>query len=103
MQSNNRMFRSGVLRPLGKRLNPAREAYSLWLDSLAALPTGLYIGNVMTSWHNQQPLSETVEFFARWAQPNDELKEGCDAAVAIAVAGIDWASEAERLLAAYAV
>jgi hypothetical protein len=162
------MINPGGIRPLSKRLTPAREAYFLWLDSLAKLPpdlvwparrftclllldanspasvslsqfaeqllragcvylcawgpgceyvhdvfddtivglevhSGLHLGTVMTSWHSQESLSETVDFFARWAQPDEELKEDCDAAVAIAVARTDWAAEAERLLVAYAV
>ena len=162
------MISPGVIRQLSKRLTPGREAYLLWLDSLAALPSdlvwpaqrftclllldangpasaslshfaeqllrsgcvylcawgpgceyvhdifddtlvglevhsGLHLGSVMTLWHSQESLAQTVDFFARWAQPDDELKEGCEAAVTIAVARTDWAAEAERLLVAHAV
>jgi hypothetical protein len=64
---------------------------------------GLQLGTVMTTWHNDMPLTEAIDFFASWAKPDDELREGCNSAVAVAVAHLDWADEADRLLVKHAV
>ena len=52
-------------------------------------------GVLMTTWHNNEPLTDVVEFALLTAWPDDNYRDGCGAVV-LAVSGSDaWALEVE--------
>jgi hypothetical protein len=53
---------------------------------------------VMTTWHDDEPLSETLSFFANCAFPSDDFEAGCTDWVAISVANQEWELEITREL-----
>jgi len=84
--------------------NRCEYVHDIFDETLVELDIGgTPFGTVMTTWHADEPLAHTVDFFAVWAQPDDELKADCDAAIAIAVANPAWATEARTLLERHAV
>ena len=48
---------------------------------------------IMTTWHANELLADTVDFTLQWARPDDALAQGCDAIVLAAVGNPVWATE----------
>ena len=52
---------------------------------------------IMTTWHDDESLDETLYFFLRNTWPDEGYSE-CDSAVAITVGSAEWAAQVERRL-----
>jgi hypothetical protein len=53
---------------------------------------------VTTTWHDDEPLSEALWYFANVAYPDDGFEADCSDWVALSVANIDWEREMVRVL-----
>ena len=54
--------------------------------------------SVMTTWHDDEPLSEAAWFFANVAYPDYDFEVDCRDWVAISVASDDWGRELRTAL-----
>ena len=52
---------------------------------------------IMTTWHDDESLDETLYFFLRNTWPDEGYSE-CGGAIAITVGNADWAAQVERRL-----
>jgi hypothetical protein len=53
---------------------------------------------IMTTWHDDESLDETLYFFLRDTWPAETNEEGCGSALAITVGSGQWAEHVERRL-----
>lgn len=55
----------------------------------------------MTTWHDNEELSDALEFSLLSAEPDDDFADGCNAVLAISVGLMYWAAQTELYLAKY--
>ena len=54
---------------------------------------------LMTTWHDDEPLSEALWFFLNTAFPHELYESGCRASIAIVIDNQSWADECSESLA----
>jgi hypothetical protein len=48
---------------------------------------------IMTTWHDDEPLAETIWYSLTCALPDESLEDGCGATVGVAIGNSAWADE----------
>jgi len=56
---------------------------------------------IMTTWHDNEELTEAIEFSLLSAIPDEDYSLGCNAALAISIGSLNWAAQTELYLAKY--
>jgi len=56
---------------------------------------------IMTTWHDNEELTDALEFSLLSAEPDDDFSAGCNAVLAISIGSINWAAQTELYLAKY--
>ena len=54
---------------------------------------------IMTTWHDNEELTEALEFSLLSAEPDEGFSAGCNAVLAISVGSMNWAAQTELYLA----
>jgi hypothetical protein len=49
---------------------------------------------IMTTWHDQEEMTEVIEFSLTAAEPDEAFSSGCNAVLVISVGSIYWAAQA---------
>ena len=55
-------------------------------------------GVIMTTWHNEQPLEETIWFFLNTMWPDAAFENSFEASVAVVIGSNEWASRVRDAL-----
>ena len=58
---------------------------------------------IMTTWHDNEELTDALEFSLISAEPDNDFSAVCDAVLAISVGSMNWAAQTEFFLAKYLV
>ena len=57
---------------------------------------------VMTTWHDDEPLADTLDFVLTTAIPDDAYMEGCGSTLAIAIGSEQWTAEIRETFSRHA-
>lgn len=52
---------------------------------------------IMTTWHSGDSLEEAAEFAVHWADPDEDLAEGCDSVVLASIGNSKWGVDLARI------
>jgi hypothetical protein len=52
----------------------------------------------MTTWHDDEPLDEALDFFVNWSLPNGGFQGGSDYRLAISIGNPEWTATIKQFL-----
>jgi len=71
------------------------------MDKVADAESNITSGVVMTTWHDDESLSEALWYFLNCTHPDEEYApKGCDLGLVVVVASKEWTAEIELRMGA---